>query len=137
MTTTKSLFASMLLAGAFAAFAQTPEPSSPLPAQTTPAGASAAEASPAAVPPTIEIRSLAFKPSMHPLFRAAAASARGRASAELEVDYDATGTVTAIRMIRPSGSRALDAAVLAWARDMRLQPGTAGTGRLPFDFTVD
>ena len=49
----------------------------------------------------------------------------------------ATGTVTAVRMIRSSGSRALDDAVVVWARRMRLQSGAAGTGRLPFDFTLD
>lgn len=132
MTTTRSSIAAMLLAGTFAVFAQTPEPPSPPPARATPA-----ESSSAAVPPTIEVRSLAFRPSMQPLFQAVAASARGRASAEVEVDYDAAGTVTAIRMIRSSGSRALDGAVVAWARRMRLQPGAAGTGRLPFDFTLD
>ncbi len=115
-----------------AAFAQTPEPSPPSPAQAT-----SPTASPAAVPPMIETRSLAFRPSMQPLFQAVAASARSHASAEVEVDYDATGAVTAIRMIRSSGSRALDGAVVAWVRQMRLQPGIAGTGRLPFDFTLD
>ncbi|MFZ5638284.1 MAG: energy transducer TonB family protein [Pseudomonadota bacterium] len=137
MTKTRSFIASMLFAVASAAFAQTPEPSLPPPARTTPAESSPGEASPAAVPPTIEVRTLAFRPSMQPLFRAVAASARARAGAEVEVDYDASGTVTAIRMIRSSGSRALDGAVVDWARRMRLQPGAAGTGRLPFDFTLD
>lgn len=116
-----------LLLALFSALAMAEPPARPLP-----------DLPPTALPsPLIETRSLAFRPSMQPLFQAVAASARSHASAEVEVDYDASGAVTAIRMIRSSGSRALDGAVVAWARQMRLQPGTAGTGRLPFDFTLD
>ncbi len=114
----------MSFGGAFLAWAQTVEPSSPSPAAETDV-------------PTIEIRSLVHRPSMQPLFRAVADGRRSRSEVEVEIDYDAGGTVTAVRLTRSSGNGVLDKAVLDWSRQIRLKPGAAGTGRLPFEFTRD
>jgi TonB family protein len=43
-----------------------------------------------------------------------------------------------VRLDRSSGDRALDAAVLAWARRVRLCPGRGtGEGKLPIEFRTD
>lgn len=52
----------------------------------------------------------------------------------LRVDYDASGVPTAVTLKRASGDAALDAAILAWGRQLRLPAGKAGHGFVPFDF---
>lgn len=124
MTKTISLAVLIVLAGALAACAQLPESSPPR---------AAAEGG----VPVINVNTLAYRPSMQPLLRVVADSGRGRAYAEVEIDYDAGGTVTAVRLVRFSGHGGLDKAILDWSRQIRLKPGAAGTGRLPFEFTRD
>ncbi|MGN6150390.1 MAG: hypothetical protein ACTHOH_00075 [Lysobacteraceae bacterium] len=52
----------------------------------------------------------------------------------LRVDYDASGVPTAVTLDHASGDAALDAAILAWGRQLRLPAGRAGHGFVPFDF---
>lgn len=52
----------------------------------------------------------------------------------LRVDYDASGVPTTVTLDHASGDAALDAAILAWGRQLRLPAGRAGHGFVPFDF---
>ena len=53
----------------------------------------------------------------------------------IRVRYEDDGAMSEVRLERSSGDRALDAAVLAWARRVRLCPGVGpGEGKIPFEF---
>jgi TonB family protein len=84
--------------------------------------------------PEIKVAELAFKPSLETVLRRFASTPMSEASAEVHVDHDDTGRVTAVRLVQSSGNAALDQAMLAWTKRMKLKPGAAGTGRLPFEF---
>lgn len=53
-------------------------------------------------------------------------------STELLIDYDAEGNVVDVRLAAPTRSGALDKALLQWGKQLKLMPGAAGSGRLPF-----
>ncbi len=92
-----------------------------------------APASQAAERPTIDFeRMAAEKPSLQPVLRAMVDSNLSKADAEIEIDYTAAGDVTAVRLVKTSTVGAIDKAILAWAGKLKLKPGVAGTGRLPF-----
>lgn len=55
----------------------------------------------------------------------------------LRVDYDAAGVPTAVTLDHASGDAPLDAAILAWGRQLHLPAGKAGHGFVPFDFGRD
>ena len=84
--------------------------------------------------PEIKVAELTFKPSLEMVLRRFASTPMSAASAEVHVDHDDTGAVTAVRLVRFSGNAALDEAILAWTKRIKLKPGAAGTGRLPFEF---
>jgi len=69
--------------------------------------------------------------------KAFAASGMPSAHPKLAVDYDDKGVPTRLRLEPGSGNDALDQAILEWGRALRLSPGKAGTGRLPFDLKVE
>lgn len=53
----------------------------------------------------------------------------------IRVRYEDDGAMSEVRLEHSSGDRALDAAVLAWARRVRLCPGQGpGEGKLPMEF---
>lgn len=76
---------------------------------------------------------LVVRPSVAPVEEAFKASGLAQVRPVLTVTYDAQGVVTDAVLTTPSGNDALDQAILAWGRAVRLTPGKAGTGRLPFD----
>jgi outer membrane biosynthesis protein TonB len=84
--------------------------------------------------PEIKVAELAFKPSLNTVLRDFASTRLSEAFAEVHVDYDSAGKVTATRLAVPSGNGSLDNAILAWTKRIKLKPGVAGTGRLPFEF---
>jgi TonB family protein len=84
--------------------------------------------------PEIKIAELAFKPSLEMVLRRFASTSLSEASAEVHADYDSTGKVIAVRLMESSGNSGLDQAILAWTKRIKLKPGAAGTGRLPFEF---
>lgn len=53
----------------------------------------------------------------------------------LRVDYDAAGLPVKVALKTRSGDAALDAAILAWGRQLRMRPGHAGHGFVPFDLS--
>jgi TonB family protein len=56
----------------------------------------------------------------------------------VRVRHEDDGSMYEVRLDRSSGDRALDAAVLAWARRVRLCPGRGtGEGKLPIEFRTD
>lgn len=106
-------------------------------AQTSSAPPSADLPAPAAsqpaVVPEIDVRAMVVeKPSLQPVLRAIADSNLSTADAEIELDYTAAGDVTAVRLVKTSTVGEIDKAILAWAEKLKLKPGIAGTGRLPF-----
>lgn len=109
-------------------------------AQTSSAPPSADLPAPAAsepaVVPEIDVRAMVVeKPSLQPVLRAIAYSNLSRANAEIEIDYSASGDVTAVRLVKASTVDAIDRAIVAWAAKLKLKPGVAGTGRVPFELT--
>ncbi len=54
-------------------------------------------------------------------------------SMSLTVNYAESGEVTSVSVKQGSRNRDLDRAAMAWARKLKLCPGSAGTGILPLD----
>lgn len=53
-------------------------------------------------------------------------------SAQIKLDFDADGKVIDAALLESTGDEKLDAAILKWAREVKLKPGSpAGTGVLP------
>lgn len=97
------------------------------------ADASAPVASEPAAIPVIDLVAMAVeKPPLRPVLEAMVDSNLSKTDAEIVIDYNAAGDVTAVRIIKTSTVGAIDKAILAWARKLKLKPGVAGTGRLPF-----
>ena len=87
---------------------------------------------PAAIP-EIDVEAMVVeKPSLRPVMKAMADSGLSKADAEIVIDYNAAGDVTAVRVTKTSSVGAIDKAIVAWAGKLKLKPGVAGTGRLPF-----
>ena len=53
------------------------------------------------------------------------------------IAYDEKGYVTSATLNRSTRDKAFDAAIVEWAKLMKLMPGAAGEGDLPLDFSVD
>jgi periplasmic protein TonB len=107
------------------------EPPPPPPAPPSPPAPSA--------PPrnTDDLRaSICSKPSLAPL-QAAAGRAGGSTDLVLALTFQADGTVTDVSIAKSSRNRDLDRAAQTWARKVKLCPGAAGTGRLPFSFSAE
>ena len=122
-----SMCALLILSFNNIAYAQTSSapPSSDMPAPV---------ASEPAMVPEIDVRAMVVeKPSLQPVLRAIADSNLSRANAEVELDYSASGDVTAVRLLKTSTVDAIDRAIVAWATKLKLKPGVAGTGRVPFE----
>lgn len=94
----------------------------------------ATPAKPASTQPRASIVS---RPSIEPVQQAFLASRIRSVRPVLVIDYDASGVPTGFRLDPPSGNAELDAAIIEWGRQVRLSPGKAGTGRLPFDLVND
>lgn len=103
-------------------------------AQQTPAPAPTKPEKPANAQPRASIVS---RPSIEPVQQAFLASRIRSVRPVLVIDYDANGVPTGFRLDPPSGNAELDAAIIEWGRQVRLSPGKAGTGRLPFDLVND
>jgi TonB family protein len=53
-------------------------------------------------------------------------------SAQIKLGFDADGNVIDAALLESTGNQNLDAAILKWAREVKLKPGSpAGTGVLP------
>lgn len=77
------------------------------------------------------------KASLRPVARALVDSNLSEVDAEIEIDYAASGDVIAVRLVKTSTVDEIDKAILAWAGKLKLKPGLAGTGRIPFKLKVD
>jgi len=91
---------------------------------------SAAQASQATTEP------LVAQPEDPAILKAFLASGLDSAKPELVIDYDAKGVPTRLALAPASGDDALDEAILAWGRQLRLSPGKAGRGHVPFDLST-
>lgn len=108
-----------LLLSAGAVFAQQPPPPPPPPPSPSQQAAS-------------DRVSMVSRPSLEPIQKAFAASGMRSARPVLVIDYDDKGTPTAVHLDPTSGNAALDQAILDWGRAVKLTPGKAGNGRMPF-----
>jgi hypothetical protein len=81
--------------------------------------------------------SMLSPPSIDPVQQAFFASGMKSAKPVLAIDYDAEGVPLKLALDPASGNETLDQAILAWGRQLRLTPGKAGTGRVPFDFSAE
>lgn len=98
----------------------------------SPDAAAPAASESAAIPEIDVVAMVVEKPSLRPVIKAMADSNLSKADAEIVIDYNAAGDVTAVRITKTSRSGAIDKAIVAWAEKLKLKPGVAGTGRLPF-----
>lgn len=87
--------------------------------------------------PVVDATKALYRPALRPLTEAVAAANLDKMEAVVDIDYDASGKVTEARLIKSSGRTRVDKAAVAWAKGLRLQPGQAGVGRIPFDFKVE
>lgn len=97
-------------------------------AQTAPASAPAA-------PPARA--SLVERPPLDAVTTAFAISGLNAVDTWLDVDYDASGTPTKVTLGKSTGVEFLDNAIVSWGQRVKLRPGKAGSGRLPFKLTSD
>ena len=84
--------------------------------------------------PEIRAEDFVDRPPMKDLTHTFVKTGRRSASLEVAVEYSADGAVTHAEVIRSSGNVVLDKAAIEWTGRVRLRPGTAGRGRLPFTF---
>ncbi len=77
------------------------------------------------------------KPSLVPVMQAMARSNVSKADVEIMLDYNAFGDVTHAEFTKKSGITTVDQAILKWVKQLKLKPGAAGTGRLPFKLKKD
>lgn len=97
--------------------------------------ADAPAASESAEIPELDVKTMVVeKPPMRPVLQAMANSNLSKADAEIVIDYNAAGDVTAVRVTKTSSVSSIDNAIVEWAGKLKLKPGVAGTGRLPFTF---
>lgn len=83
--------------------------------------------------PVINVKNLAARPSLVPVFKAVAFSKMPEAHAEILVEYDMQGNVTDAEFLKSTRNGSVNKAILEWARRVKLMPGEAGKGRLLFD----
>jgi TonB family protein len=71
------------------------------------------------------------------LIRALGQSGASTAELSLRLTFTASGDVTAVSISKSSRDRDLDRAAISWARGVKLCPGAAGEGILPFSFSLN
>ena len=81
--------------------------------------------------------SICSKPSTGSLVRALAQSGSSSADLSLRLKFTADGSVTEVSIAKSSRNRDLDRAAQSWARGVKLCPGSAGEGILPFTFSLN
>jgi protein TonB len=81
--------------------------------------------------------SICSKPGMGTLVRALMQSGSSTAEMSLRLTFTADGSVTNVSIAKSSRNRDLDRAAQTWARGVKLCPGSAGEGVLPFSFSLN
>ena len=78
-----------------------------------------------------------YKPPMSQLLPFLMRVGRHQITTSVHIAYDEKGYVTSATLNRSTRDKAFDAAIVEWAKLMKLMPGAAGEGDLPLDFSVD
>ena len=78
-----------------------------------------------------------YKPPMSLLVPFFMHTGRRKISTSVHITYDGKGRVTAATLNQSTRDKKFDAAIVEWAKLMKLMPGAAGEGDLPLDFSVD
>lgn len=89
------------------------------------------------VAPPLNLDAIASKPPLGDLLGVLARSGLRSAATNVLLAYDETGKVVAVKLDHTTGSKRLDAAILAWAAQIRLDVREAGVGSLPLTFRLD
>ncbi|QDQ74057.1 energy transducer TonB [Pseudoluteimonas lycopersici] len=74
---------------------------------------------------------------MGSLVRALMQSGATTADMSLRLAFTADGSVTTVSIAKSSRNRDLDRAAQSWARGIKMCPGMAGEGILPFSFSTN
>jgi len=77
-----------------------------------------------------------YKPPMSLLVPFFMHTGRHRITTSVHIAYDEKGYVTSATLNRSTRNKDFDAAIIEWAKNMKLMPGTAGEGDLPLDFNI-
>lgn len=80
---------------------------------------------------------LVSRPPLGPIQAAFAASALEHAEPRLFIDFDVNGVPANISLNRTSGDEILDHAIVDWARQLKVTPGRAFSGALPFVLSTE
>ena len=83
--------------------------------------------------PIIQVKNMAKRPSLVPVFKAVAYSNMSEAHAELLVEYNMQGDITDVEFLKSTRNASINKAILEWVKKVKLVPGEAGKGRLLFD----
>ena len=77
-----------------------------------------------------------YKPPMSNLVSALLQAGVGHIKTSVHITYDEKGYITTAKLNRSTRDRNLDAAIVEWAKHMKLMPGSAGEGDWPLDFSL-
>ena len=77
-----------------------------------------------------------YKPPMSQILPFLMRTGRHHIATSVHIAYDEKGYVTSTSLNRSTRDKDLDAAIVEWAKGMKLMPGTAGEGDLPLDFNI-
>jgi TonB family protein len=75
------------------------------------------------------------RPSTLPIFEAGIKTRMRNGEAFVLLEHDAAGNVTRAFIDKSSGNKRLDAAILKWAADVKVQPGACGFSRVSASFS--
>jgi hypothetical protein len=98
------------------------------------APAFAGESKPASAVTTVKSVEVLSLPSKKELTEAYYASGLPRTKGVVLVAYDDTGAVMGVKLDISTGSSSLDAAIMAWAAQVKLKATSSGISSMPFDF---
>ena len=77
-----------------------------------------------------------YKPPMSRLLPFLMRTGRHKIATSVHIAYDEKGYVTSATLNRSTRDKDFDAAIIEWAKGMKLMPGAAGEGDLPLDFNI-
>jgi hypothetical protein len=77
-----------------------------------------------------------YKPPMSNLVSALLQAGIGHIKTSVHITYNEKGYITTAKLNRSTRDRNLDAAIVEWAKHMKLMPGNAGEGDWPLDLSL-
>src|SRR5678816_3838349 len=87
--------------------------------------------------PIISFEAMKVRPPMTRIVSAFAKSGLHDLSTSVTIAYDQSGNVVGVKIDKPTGSKALDRAVLGWAAEIKIDTQEAGFSSIPVIMTLD